>query len=319
MKNIVVLDFGGTAAVIAARKLRGARVFSRIVDANAVSMDVLTGDTAGIVIAGNDERDADSWSKLPTELMQAGVPVLALGNAACVVLSRMGGSVNEGMLYRQAALAEFSQCALFENVPMSERFFVDGRALGMGEDWQEIGALKNGMTVAFAHKQLPVFGMQFDLEPNDPDGWSILNNFATAICGCEPEWEMERFCEDKIRELRNVEGETLIAISGGVDSAVCAELMRRAVGDRLHCVFIDTGLMRKGEMEDVRDLFANQLRMKLEIVDAKDRVWQALRGVSSAQEKRIIIRSALYDVLMEEAERIGNIENVVQHSGARIM
>ena len=79
MKNIVVLDFGGTAAVIAARKLRGARVFSRIVDANAVSMDVLTGDTAGIVIAGNDERDADSWSKLPTELMQAGVPVLALG------------------------------------------------------------------------------------------------------------------------------------------------------------------------------------------------------------------------------------------------
>lgn len=312
MKSILVLDFGGTPAVVAARKLRGAQVFSRIVDAHDVGPEILQMQPAGIVIAGTDERDADSWHKITAELLESGVPVLAMGNAACVVLSRMGGKVNEGVLYRQAALAEFCECDLFENVPMSERFFADAHALDLGEEWQAIGALKSGATVAFAHRERQIYGMQFDVEPNDPDGWYILNNFATKICGCEADWEMTAFCERKIQELKQVKGETLIAISGGIDSAVCAELMRRAVGDRLHCVLVDTGLMRKGEMEDVRDLFTNQLHMKLDILDAKDRIWQALRGVSAAQEKRLIIRSVLYDILTEEAERLGNIENLVQ-------
>ena len=312
MKSILVLDFGGTAAVVAARKLRGAQVFSRIVDANAVSMEILNMQPAGIVIAGNDERYADSWQKITCELLEAGVPVLALGNAAGVLLSRYGGHVGEAVMYRQAALAEFEESPLFENVPMSERFFADGHALELGENWRSTGALKNGMTVAFAHQSLPLYGLQFDVEVNDPDGWYILNNFATKICGCEADWEMTAFCERKIQELKQVQGETLIAISGGVDSAVCAELMRRAVGDRLHLVLVNTGLMRKGEMEDVRDLFTNQLHMKLDIVDAQDRIWQALRGVSNAQEKRLVIRGVLYDILNEEAERLGNIENLVQ-------
>ena len=312
MKSVFVLDFGGTAAVIAARKLRGARVFSRIVDACDVSTELLQLNPAGIVIAGNDERDAESWQHIPHDLLTAGVPVLALGNAAGVLLEQFGGKVCEGMLYRQAALAEFSLCALFENVPMSERFFVDGRALELGNEWQPVGALRNGMTVAFQHNELPLYGMQFDVEANDPDGWNILNNFATGICGCEPEWLLERFCEKKIEELSACQGESLIAISGGIDSAVCAELMRRAVGDRLHCVFVDTGLLRKGEMEDVRDMFTNQLHMRLDVVDASDRIWQALRGVSSAKEKRLAIRSVLYDVLAEEAARLGNIENLVE-------
>lgn len=312
MKSILVLDFGGTAALIAARKLRGARVFSRIVDAGDVSMDILQMQPSGIVIAGSDERDAQSWQNLPTELLTAGVPVLAMGNASGVVLERFGGAVHESVLYRQAALAEFAECDLFDGVPMSERFFADGRALALGDEWKAIGTLKTGAVVAFQHEEWPLYGMQFDVEANDPDGWSMLNNFATKICGCEAEWRMESFCEHKVRELSQCQGETLIAISGGVDSAVCAELMRRAVGDRLHCVFVDTGLLRKGEMEDVRDMFTNQLHMKLDVVDARDRVWQALRGVSSAQEKRLIIRSALYDVLTDEAERLGNIENLVQ-------
>lgn len=313
MKSILVLDFGGTAAVVAARKLRGARVFSQIVDASAVSMDIMDMQPAGIVIAGNDERDADSWRAIPDALLTAGVPVLALGNAALALLPRFGGRVGEGMLYRQAALAEFAECELFGNVPMSERFFADGRALDMGENWLPLGALRSsGMTVAFAHAGLPLYGMQFDVEVNDPDGWHILNDFATKICGCEPEWEMEHFLGSKVEELRSCKGETLIAISGGIDSTVCAELMRRAVGERLHCVLVDTGLMRKGEVEDVRDLFNNRLHMKLDIVDAKERIWMALRGISSAQEKRLTIRSVLYDVLVEEAERIGNIDNLVQ-------
>lgn len=312
MKSIFVLDFGGTAAVIAARKLRGARVFSRIVDACDVSTEILQLNPAGIVIAGNDERDAASWQKLPRELLTAGVPVLALGNASGVLLSRFGGKVCEGMLYRQAALAEFAECDLFDNVSMSERFFVDGRALDMGDEWLPVGALRNGMTVAFQHNKLPLYGVQFDVEANDPDGWNMLNNFATRICGCEPEWRMETFCENKVQELSRCEGETLIAISGGIDSTVCAELMRRAVGDRLHCVFVDTGLLRKGEMEDVRDMFTNQLHVKLEVVDASDRIWQALRGVSAPGEKQLIIHSVLYDVLADEAARLGNIENLVQ-------
>lgn len=312
MKSILVLDFGGTPAVVAARKLRGAQVFSRIVDANAVSEAILEEKPAGIVITGNDDYDAESWKRIPQALLEAGVPVLALGNAAWILLERFGGKMQEGALYREAALAEFSECVLFENVPMSERFFADGRMLDMGDEWQSIGVLKNGMTVAFAHSEKPLYGAQFDVEVNDPDGWHILNNFATKICGCEADWEMTTFCERKIEELRGLEGGTLIAISGGVDSAVCAELMRRAMGDRLHCVFIDTGLMRKGEMEAVRDLFNNQLHMKLEIVDAQERIWQSLRGIKKAQEKRLIIRSVLYDILTEEAERLGNIENLVQ-------
>ena len=312
MKSIFVLDFGGTAAVIAARKLRGARVFSRIIAADEVSMDILAMQPSGIVIAGTDEYDAASWKRLPDGLLTAGIPVLAVGKAAGVVLERLGGEMREGMLYREAALAEFEECTLFEGVPMSERFFSEGRVLALGDAWKTTGTLKNGMVAAFQHEKWPVYGMQFDIEVTDPDGWSMLNNFATNICGCEADWRMETFCMHKIEELSKCKGEALVAISGGVDSAVCAELMRRAIGDRLHCVFVDTGLLRKGEMEAVRDRFTNDLHMKLHVVDAQDRILQALRGVSLAQEKRLAIRSELYDILVEEADRLGNVENLVQ-------
>lgn len=312
MKSIFVLDFGGTAAVIAARKLRGARVFSRIIGADEVSMDILDMQPSGIVITGTDEFGAESWKRIPDGLLTSGIPVLAVGNAAGVLLKRFGGDMREGVLYREAALAEFQECTLFEGIPMSERFFSDGRALDLGSEWKAIGALKNGMVAAFQHEKWPLYGMQFDIEATDPDGWGMLNNFATKVCGCEPDWRMETFCMHKVQELSKCEGDAVIAISGGIDSAVCAELMRRAVGDRLHCVFVNTGLLRKGEMEDVRDMFTNQLHIKLTVVDAQDRILQALRGLSAAQEKRATIRRVLYDILVEEAERIGSIDNLVQ-------
>lgn len=312
MKSILVLDFGGQAALVAARKLRGARVFSRIVDAEDVSPALLDTHPAGIVIAGGDGEGAEIWKKLDPALLEAGVPVLAMGPSALWMLDRYGGQSVERRLYREAALAEFAPCDLFDGVPMSERFFIEGHALALGDQWEELGALKSGVSAAFRHRALPLYGVQFYVEPNDPDGWSILNNFASRVCGCEPEWQLEAFCDFRVRELAACQGDVLIAVSGGIDSAVCAELMRQAVGDRLHCLFVDTGLMRKGEVEAVRDMFVNRLHMKLDVVDAQERIWAAIRGVSSAHEKRITIRSVLYDVLAEYAESLGGVPNLVQ-------
>lgn len=312
MKSILVLDFGGEAALVAARKLRGARVFSCIVDAEGASPALLDDHPAGIVIAGGDGAAEAVWQKLDPALLEAGVPVLAMGPSALRMLRHFGGALGEHCLYRQVGLVQFCECDLFDGVSMSERFFIDGCALELGEAWEAAGTLKSGVTVAFRHRSLPLYGMQFYVEPNDPDGWNILNNFATRVCGCEPEWQMEKFCESKVRELSMCGGDALIAVSGGIDSAVCAELMRQAIGDRLHCVFVDTGLMRKGEAEAVWDMFVNQLHMKLDVVDARERIWEAIRGVSSAQEKRIIIRSVLYDVMAEQAQALGGVENMVQ-------
>lgn len=312
MKSILVLDFGGQAALVAARKLRGAGVFSRIVDAEDVSLSLLDDHPAGIVMAGGDGEDDAIWRGLDPALLEAGVPVLAMGPSARWMLRHFGGEVVDRKLFRQAELVQFSPVDLLDGVPMSERFFVEGYELNPGACCRAIGTLKNGLIAAFQHEKLPLYGLQFYVEANDPDGWSILNNFASRACGCEQEWRMESFCEYKVHELSGCEGDALIAVSGGIDSTVCAELMRRAIGDRLHCVFVDTGLLRKGEVDAVRDMFVNQLHMKLEVVDAKERIWAAIAGVSLAQEKRIIIRSVLYDVLADHAESLGGIPNMVQ-------
>ena len=183
-------------------------------------------------------------------------------------------------------------------------------SLELPEGFGAIAFSAGGLVPAFACEEKKLYALQFYAEANDPDGLQILANFAGNICGCEPWWSMEAFLERAEASIRSEigDGNALIAISGGVDSAVCAALLHRAIGDRLKCIFIDTGLMRKGEPALVTSTFREALNMELISVDAQQRVLKRLEGIVSPAAKREVVEQEVMAVFEEEARALEGID-----------
>ena len=303
---ILVVDLGGYQARSIARMLRGLSIYCEI-SRPGKALQRLEG-CRGIIIAG------EGGGQFDMRLIDAGLPVMCLGKASRILCELLGGQSINTQLEERTSLISFENSVLFDGIMESERYFNRVDMLELPAECRPIAYMPGGVVPAFSDEARRLYGLQFYAETHDPDGMRILANFAVNICDCEAWWSLDTFAQETIEELRaKIGGGTaLLSISGGVDSTVCAALMHKAIGDNLKCIYVNTGLMRLGEPELVKQNFSEQLGLELITVDATEHFMNKLAGITDANEKRAVVREEMLNVVAEAANKLGKVDFLVQ-------
>lgn len=262
----------------------------------------------GLIIAGDG---AEALAGLDFALLNLNVPVLALGGAVPVLCAHFGGSSAPAASERSFVTLSLERCPLFEEISSGERMMGGLQSLALSDALSPI-ASATGQVIGFKHNALPLYAMQYPIERNDPDAAQLLANFA-VLCGMEPEWNDDAIIERAVRSIREAapEGRVLCAVSGGVDSAVCARLTSMAVGDRLLCVFVDTGMFRQDEPETVIRTFMDSMDLVVAHVDAHESFLRALSGVSNPRDKERIASQLMNQMLIKQLAYDPGIQTVI--------
>ena len=312
--KILILSYGGDQAYTLARRLRSGQFYCEIMDAAAPAAHIAQAKPKGIIITGSPELPDGEGLQCDPGVYDLGLPVLGIGRGARQMAAQLGGNVRHTALENQTLQLHFvSSSPLFEGLSYSDRYVTRLDMIELPAGFQVI-AHGHGIAAAFACEEKKLYGMQFSVEVNDPDGLLILDHFAADICGMERRWTTENIVSDIVSDIRERVGgaQALMALSGGVDSSVCATLMHRAIGENMHCLYIDTGLMRKGDTRVVREELGLGMNMSIHCVNARDRFYEKLKGLTDPMEKWQAIRSEFSDIYKEEAARYPQVEFLVK-------
>ena len=320
---VIVLDFGGQYNQLVARRVRECNVYCEIYSYKTDIEKIKEMNPKGIILTGGPnscyEPDAPTYSE---ELFKLGIPVLGLCYGAQLMMHVLGGTVARADVReygKTEVLIDKSQSKIFENVQekttcwMSHFDSIFKTASGF-----EITAHTADCPVAAAeNEEEKLYAIQFHPEVlHTAEGTKMLSNFVRNICGCAGDWRMDSFVEESIRQIRERVGggKVLCALSGGVDSSVAAVLLSKAVGGLLTCVFVDHGLLRKNEGDEVEAVFGPSGSYDLNFirVNAQQRFYDKLAGVSEPEKKRKIIGEEFIRVFEEEAKKIGAVDFLVQ-------
>ncbi len=321
--KIAILDFGGQYTQLIARRIREMGVYSEILPCTQPLDAVLAGGFRGLVLSGGPSSVYEESAPLPPRaLFEAGLPVLGICYGMQAMGYLLGGHVvpAERREYGPSEVELLGRSPLFANVT-PER---DGRVavwMSHGDNvlkppkgFQALGTTPNCPIAAMADEQRRLYAVQFHPEvAHTPQGRKILENFL-SLCGARPTWSMASFIDTTVAEIRAKVGgaRVLCALSGGVDSAVVAVLVHRAIGDQLTCMFVDNGLLRKGEAASVVHTFRDAFKINLDHIEASKRFLDALRGVTDPELKRKRIGAEFIAVFEEEARRLGEIPWLAQ-------
>ena len=325
--RILVLDFGSQYTQLIARRVREAGVYCEILphDVDPARIDRFA--ARGIILSGGPESVVDSASvRAPARVFEIGVPVLGICYGMQTMATQLGGRV-ETSARREFGHAELQVAgpgALLEGISETERpdaqrldvWMSHGdRVLEMPPGFHLMASTGNCPIAAIADESRGFYGLQFHPEvTHTPGGRKILDRFVHAICGCRSLWSASSIIDDAVARIRDRVGEdrVLLALSGGVDSSVVAALLHRAIGDRLTAIFVDTGLLRLGEGDQVMATLARHLGVHVVRVDAGPRFLAALEGVSDPERKRKIIGNLFIEIFEEAAGRERGIEWLAQ-------
>jgi GMP synthase (glutamine-hydrolysing) len=323
MDKVAVVDYGSQYTQLIARRIREAGVYSEIFPPTAPLERLLAHQA--IVLSGGPSSVYDEGAPLPAaDLFAAGVPVLGICYGMQAMARLLGGQVEPSphREYGRAEVALQGRDLLFEGVTPDApagRVTVwmshGDTVLAPPPGFRALATTANSPVAAMAAPERRLYAVQFHPEvAHTPQGQRVLENFLFHLAGLKPGWSMSSFVDQAVGTVRATVGREriLCALSGGVDSAVTAALVHRAVGDQLQCVFVDNGLLRKGEGEAVRSTFQDRFGMRLLYVDASARFLERLRGVTDPEEKRKRIGAEFIAVFQEEAERLGTIPFLAQ-------
>ena len=319
--RILILDYGSQFTQLIARRIRELSVYCEIHPATVSMEEIRAWDPAGVVLSGGPASVYEAEGLLAdAELLRMGVPVLGICYGMQVIAHLEGAAVRGGRREYGRAEVEIREAdALFRGfevgsettVWMSHGDHVDRPPAG----YRVLAATESLPVAAFRAEDRDIFGVQFHPEvAHTPRGGEILANFVYGVCGCEASWTAGSFIDDAVGRIRGQVGSEAVicGLSGGVDSAVAAALVHRAVGDRLTCIFVDNGLLRRGEAEGVERTFRRHMGMKLVAVDAADRFLAALEGVEDPEEKRRRVGETFIRVFEEAAREAGDARFLVQ-------
>lgn len=319
-ETVIVIDFGSQYSQLIARRIRECRVHSEIMPYSAPLAEVLAREPKGIVFSGSRASvgKADAPGVNP-EVFEAGVPILGIGYGMQLMVHLLGGRVraSERQEYARMEISISEGTGLFRGIGANTAGWMSqGTAIeALPKGFRGTAAFKDDAVAACANPDKQLYGLQFHPEVVDTErGADIIRNFLFEICGCQGDWSMEAFIETQVAAIRRKAGagKVLCALSGGIDSSVAAALVHRAVGDQLICVFVNHGLLRKGEPEGVIRIFKDKSHMNLVYVDAEQRFLEKLRRVTDPEAKRKIIGSEFIRVFEAEAAKLGKIDFLVQ-------
>ena len=320
--RILILDFGAQYSQLIARRVREGHVYCELHPAD-LDLDLIKSFApTGIILSGGPSSvlDADAPDMNPG-VLELGVPVLGICYGLQLLVQRLGGQIEsaDDREYGRATLKIERDDPLFDGIARDSDHVVwmshGDRVLALPEGMHVIASSGGSPFAAVRSATKPFWGVQFHPEVMHTDcGTQILENFVHTICGCQPSWTMSSVAENAIAAIRAQvgAGRAVCGLSGGVDSTVAATLVHRAIGNQLTCIFVDHGMMRKNERQEVEALFAEALGVKLISVDASERFLSALVGVSDPEKKRKIIGNLFIEVFDEEAAKIGDVDFLVQ-------
>lgn len=322
MKNemVLVLDFGGQYNQLIARRVRENNVYCEVLPYKTPIAKIKAKGYKGIIFTGGPNSVYDPASpKYDREILELGIPVLGICYGAQLMAYLLGGSVSKAdkREYGMTMLDVDNCSSIFKNVNTNTSCWMSHTDyISSLPDGFKITATTNSCPVAaLENSEKGLYSVQFHPEVmHTEQGQLMLHNFLFEVCKCKGDWLMSSFVKDSIAQLKNKIGDkkVLCALSGGVDSSVAAVMIHRAVGKQLTCIFVDHGLLRKDEGDQVEKIFSEQFDMNLIRVNAKERFLDKLSGVSDSERKRKIIGEEFIRLFEEEAKKIGTVDFLVQ-------
>ncbi len=323
-ERILILDFGGQTTQLIARRVREAGVFSEVHPWDMSDEALRAFKPRGVILSGGPESVvADGAPTVPLSVFELEVPVLGICYGQQAMVHALGGKVVAAAGEAEFGYAEVQltrACTLFDGIrDREDRIDVwmshADHVVDLPDGFAKVGVSANAPCAVIADEARKHFGIQFHPEvTHTVQGAEILSRFVRDICGCSGLWTPGNIIEDAVSRVRDTVGgdKVLLALSGGVDSSVVAALLHRAIGDQLTCVFVDNGLLRLGEGDQVMKTFADNMGVNVIRVDAEARFLDALAGVDDPEKKRKIIGGLFIDVFEEEAERLTEVSWLAQ-------
>ncbi len=319
-ESIAIVDFGSQTAMLIARRVRELNVYCELVPASASRRDLERLRARGVILSGGPASVHDEGAPLaPSWALDGSLPTLGICYGMQAMAQQLGGRVAPGR-EREFGAASLTACAgdsaLLRGLPQPLPVWMShgDRVEALPAGFQALAATETIPIAAMADGR-GMYGIQFHPEvAHTPDGAQLLRNFVRGICGCAGDWTAEHFITEAVEEIRAQVGDrrVICGLSGGVDSTVAATLVHRAVGDQLTCVFVDNGLLRRAEREQVEQTFAEQLHIDLRTVQAGDRFLEELAGVTDPETKRKRVGETFIAVFEESARELGEVDFLVQ-------
>lgn len=319
--TLAVIDFGSQFNQTIARRVRELGVYSELFPYN-VSMETLKeNNVQGLIFTGGPRRvlHEDAF-KVDPAIYDLGLPILAIDYGAQLMVDQLGGSIKESAHSEtEVATLKISDTknVLFKELSAAEKIWqsVSDQIIDLPEGFEVIASADHDENAAIFNKEKNFYGVQFHPEVGQTEkGRQIIENFVKDICGFEGNWDMGQFIDLEIEKIREQVGDkkVLLGLSGGVDSSVTGVLLNKAIGDQLVCIFVDHGLLRKNEAEQVMENLSGKFGLNIVHVEAQDRYLSKLKGVSDPEEKRKVIGNEFIEVFSDEARKLDGVEFLAQ-------
>ena len=319
-QRVLVLDFGGQYNQLIARRVRDLKVYCDLKPCDMTAAQVQAYDPVGIIFTGGPNSVYDERApRVDPAILSLGIPVLGICYGCQLIAHTLGGRVEHAANseYGKREFSFIARSPLSEGIPEKSVCWMShtDHVTRVPDRFEVLASTSSCPVTVYGSRAKKIYGVQFHPEVvHSQYGNKLLENFLYLICGAKGDWTMGGFVEEQVASLRQKlgGGRVLCAMSGGVDSAVAATLVHRAVGNALTCVFVDHGLLRKGESEEVMSVFKEKLGMNLIRADAGERFLARLAGVSEPEQKRKIIGEEFIRVFEQEAKKIGAVDFLVQ-------
>lgn len=318
--TVLVLDFGGQYNQLITRRIRELNVYSIMLPYNTSVEKIKEINPKGIVFSGGPASVyGEGAPHCDPEILNLGIPILGICYGMQLITYLLGGKVEKAAKreYGKAVMEADTRDALFAGLDREQLCWMSHGDLitEAPPGFKSIGKTEHTPFAAFSNPERKLYGVQFHPEvKHTVNGQSILKNFLMNICNCKADWDMGSFIQEEVEAIRKRVGDkkVICGLSGGIDSSVAAVLVHKAIGDNLTCIFVDHGLMRKNEPQQVKEIFGGRFGIKLDFVDARDRFLNKLKGVTEPEEKRKIIGEEFIRVFEAEAQKLGDAEFLVQ-------
>ena len=318
--TILVLDFGSQYTQLIARRIRESNVYSEILPWDIDESKIINLNPRGIILSGGPNSVTETYTpRIPQCIFDLGVPILGICYGMQTLAEQMGGHVIsvDQKEFGHSALEVVSESIIFKNLNKKINVWMShgDQVQDLPDDFVLSASTASAPIAAMEHKNLPIYAIQFHPEvTHTDDGQKILENFIFNVCKSNTDWKMNDLISERIEEIKEQvqDNKVLLGLSGGVDSSVTAALLYKAIGKKLTCVFVDNGLLRKGEADQVMQTFAENMNLKVIKSDSGDIFLRHLKNIDDPEQKRKVIGRTFIDIFDAEAIKLKDIKFLAQ-------